>query len=172
MLQSYLNVEFIFCNPLVVAVVVTLFFIVNIKTIIVVQVIVSINTIVLSFPVLVGGTVECLFLKSHLECFVEFVAMVLAVLADFSSKCIKSGKPILRPSTWQDIVGTLIANQVVSLWSSLSKPWRLTTTILLALYNNIIMQNKPYNEQYLPEFWQYDLPVFSCLGPSRSHCSW
>jgi hypothetical protein len=35
----------------------------------------------------------------------------------------------LRPSTWQDIVGTLIANQLVHLWSSLSKPWRLTTTI-------------------------------------------
>ena len=134
MLQSYLNVEFIFCHPLVVAVVVTLFFIVNIKTI-VVQVIVSINTIVLSFSILVGGTVECLFLNSHLECFLEFVAMVLAVLADFSSKCIKGAKPILRPSTWQDIVGTLIANQLVGLWSSLSKPWTLMTTILLALYN-------------------------------------
>jgi hypothetical protein len=108
MLQSYVNVEFIFCHPLVVAVVVTLFFILNIKTT-VIQVIVSITTIVFSFPILVGGTVEYLLLNSHLECFLEFVPMLGAVLADFSSKCI-SAKPILSPSTWQDIVGTLIAN--------------------------------------------------------------
>jgi hypothetical protein len=44
MLQSYLNVEFIFCHPLVVDVVVTLFFIVNNK-IMFAQVIVTINTI-------------------------------------------------------------------------------------------------------------------------------
>jgi hypothetical protein len=83
-----------------------------------------------------GDVYKRQFLNSNLECFVEFIAMVLAVLADFSSKCIKSGKPILRPSTWQNIVGTLIANQLVGLWSSFSKPWRLMTTILLALYNN------------------------------------
>jgi hypothetical protein len=41
----------------------------------------------------------------------------------------------LRPSTWQDIVGTLIANQRVCFWSSLGKPWRLMTTMLLALNN-------------------------------------
>jgi hypothetical protein len=134
MLQSYLNVEFIFCHPLIIAVVVTLFFIVNNK-IVVIQVIVSINTIALSFSILVGGTVECLLLNSHLECFLEFVRMLLAVFVDFSSKCIKGAKPILRPSTWQDNVGTLTANQRVCLWSSLSIPWRPTTSILLALDN-------------------------------------
>jgi hypothetical protein len=136
MLQSYLNVEFIFGHPLIVTVVVTLFFIVN-NQIIFVQVIVSINTIVLSFAILVGGTVQCLLLNSHLECFLEFVPMLLAVLADFSSKCIKGLKTILRPSTWQDIVATLIANQCVGLPSSLGEPWRLPTwtTMLLAVYN-------------------------------------
>jgi hypothetical protein len=92
------NHTYIFCHPLIVAVLVTLFFIVNNK-IIFVQFIVSINTIALSFPILVGGTVECLLLNSHLECFLEFIPMLLAALADFSSKCIKGVKPILRPST-------------------------------------------------------------------------
>jgi hypothetical protein len=133
MLQSYLNLEFIFCHPLVVAVVVTFFFIVNNK-ITFVQVIVSINTIALSFAILVGGTVQCLLLHSHRECFLEFIPMLLVVLADFSSKYIKGVKPILRPSTRQDIVGTLITNQCVSLWSrSLGEPWRLLTTMLLAV---------------------------------------
>ena len=111
----------------------------------------------LSFSILVGGTVECLFLNSNLECFVEFVAMVLAVLAvlaDFSSKCIKGAKPILRPSTWQDIVGTLIANQRVRLWSSLSKPWRFMTTILLALYNYD-------NREFLQTVFSYAYAYFS-----------
>jgi hypothetical protein len=133
--QSYLNTEFIFCHPLIVAVVVTLFFIVNNKIIFVQVLIVNINTIALSFATLVGGTVQCLLLNSHLECFLEFVPMLLAVLADFSSKCIKGVKPILRPSTWQDIVGTLIADQCVGLWSSLGEPWSQLTTMLLAVYN-------------------------------------
>jgi hypothetical protein len=41
----------------------------------------------------------------------------------------------LRPSRWQDIVGTLIAIQCIGLRSSLGEPWRLTTTMLLAVYN-------------------------------------